>query len=152
LAPSAAEDETLLSSTPLPRATVHEADGLDWLLRLAALWQQVAAVPLRRTQGGDFFKRDADRLAGDPLLNAPLAEHLAEVPGPGFLMTVLAESVGIVQAADGEVRARELPACWDEGLLPALASLWAALPLLESWNALDGWRGGVPPTGNPFPS
>src|SRR5262249_61372880 len=29
-----------------------EADGLEWPLRLGVLWQQVAAAPLRRTQGG----------------------------------------------------------------------------------------------------
>src|SRR5262249_15440986 len=30
--------------------SVMEADGLEWLLRLAVVWQQVAAAPLRRTQ------------------------------------------------------------------------------------------------------
>src|SRR5262249_52173657 len=40
----------------------QEADGLDWPLRLAVVWQLVAGAPLRRTQQGDFFKRDLDRL------------------------------------------------------------------------------------------
>src|SRR5262249_28349438 len=39
-----------------------EADGLEWLLRLAVLWQRVVGAPLRRTQGGEFFKRDLERL------------------------------------------------------------------------------------------
>src|SRR5207253_2060751 len=47
---------------------VLEADGLDWPLRLAVLWQRLDGAPLRRTQQGDFFKRDHDRLASDPLL------------------------------------------------------------------------------------
>ena len=37
------------------RQQIHEADGLEWPLRLAAVWQQVAASPLRRTQQRDFF-------------------------------------------------------------------------------------------------
>src|SRR5215470_7890981 len=58
----------------------HEADGLEWPLRLAVLWQQIAATPLRRTQQGDFFKRDLDRLRKDPLLSALPADSLAEIP------------------------------------------------------------------------
>src|SRR5206468_1066016 len=58
---------------PRPSAVrpVHEVDGLDWLLRLTVLWQQVSGGPLRRTQGGDFFKRDLDRLRNDPVLTGP---------------------------------------------------------------------------------
>ena len=56
--------------------TVLEADGLDWPLRLTVLWQRLAGAPLRRTQQGDFFKRDYDRLEGDPLLNSPSDEGL----------------------------------------------------------------------------
>src|SRR5262249_6865623 len=33
----------------------QEADGLEWPLKLAVLWQQVASSPLRRTQQGGFF-------------------------------------------------------------------------------------------------
>src|SRR5262249_37272506 len=39
-----------------------ESDGLEWPLRLAVLWQRIGGAPLRRTQNGDFFKRDVDRL------------------------------------------------------------------------------------------
>jgi hypothetical protein len=128
-----------------------EADGLEWLLRLAALWQQAAASPLRRTQSGGFFKRDADRLSQDPLLTGPPAEHLADVPDPGFLLAAWAEWQGLLREAEGELRAGELPAAWEEGLGPALEGLFADLPRLRTWNALDGYRG-EPPAGNPFPS
>src|SRR5207302_4538431 len=94
-----------------------EADGLEWPLRLAVLWQQVAAAPLRRTQGGDFFKRDLDRLRADPLLNAPPVEGLAEVPDAGLLAIALATLEGIVRE-EGELRAGRLPEAWDEGLTP----------------------------------
>jgi hypothetical protein len=130
---------------------VHEADGLEWPLRLSVLWQQVAAGPLRRTQQGDFFKRDLDRLRGDPLLNAPAGDSLAELPDAGLLAITLAGVLGIVRDQDGELRAAALPAEWDEGLPAALLSLWAALPHLEAWDPLDGWRGGGA-SGSPFPS
>src|SRR5262245_10490008 len=129
----------------------QEADGLDWPLRLAVLWQQVAGAPLRRTQHGEFFKRDVERLGQDPLLNAPSAEGLPSAPDAGFLAVALAEVEGIVRESDGEVRAGELPAAWEEGLPATLEGLFKALPRLQSWNALDGWRHGEP-GGNPFPS
>jgi hypothetical protein len=137
-------------TTALPPA-VQEADGLEWLLRLAVLWQQVAAAPLRRTQQGGFFKRDADRLAQDPLLNAPPHDRLADVPDVGFVVEALAEQEGVLGDSDGEVRAGTLPEVWDEGLPAALEALWADLPRIRSWNPRDGWRGGDE-GGNPFPS
>ncbi len=137
---------------PWPLTPPQEADGLEWLLRLAALWQQVAAAPLRRTQQGGFFKRDTERLGEDPLLNGPPADRQADVPDLGFFVEALAERQGIVRVAEGEVRAGTLPAAWDEGLAPTLESLYADLPRLRAWNPLDGWRGGEAAPANPFPS
>jgi hypothetical protein len=131
---------------------VREADGLEWPLRLAALWQQVAAGPLRRTQTEDFFKRDLDRLRSDPLLNSPPAENLAEVPDAGLLAVALGVREGLLQDEDGELHAGPLPAAWSEGLLASLASLWSALPHLDAWNPHDGWCGSARLTGNPYPS
>src|SRR4051812_10599445 len=130
---------------------VQEADGLEWPLRLAVLWQQVAGAPLRRTQQGEFFKRDLERLGQDSLLNASSAEGLPAPPDAGFLAVALAECAGLVREGDGELRAGELPAAWEEGLPAALEGLFKALPRLRSWNALDGWRHGDM-AGNPFPS
>jgi hypothetical protein len=133
-------------------AAVHEPDGLEWPLRLAVLWQQVAGAPLRRTQQGGFFKRDADRLTSDPLLNAPPADSRAELPHPGLLAVALAEPEGVLRDADGELRAGDLPASWADGLPAALASLWAALPAIDRGNPLDGWPGPAAGGGNPYPS
>jgi hypothetical protein len=133
-------------------APAQEADGLEWLLRLAVLWQQVAAAPLRRTQQGGFFKRDHDRIAQDPLLNGPPHDHPALVPDAGLLVEALAEHEGVLAAADGELRAGALPAVWDAGLAAALESLWTDLPLLQTWNSRDGYRGPGAEGGNPFPS
>jgi hypothetical protein len=133
-----------LRSTP-------EADGLEWPLRLAVLWQQIASAPLRRTQQGGFFKRDAERLGQDPLLNAPSPDAQAELPDPGFLAAALAELEGVVEEAEGEVRVGTIPAAWDEGLAATTEALYADLPRLRTWNPRDGWRGGEAVVGNPFP-
>jgi hypothetical protein len=130
----------------------QESDGFEWLLRLAVLWQRAGDAPLRRTQQGDFFKRDFDRLRQDALLNAAPTERLADVPDPAFLAFALAEQEGLIGEVEGELRARPLPPAWDTGLAAALESLWTDLPRLSSWNPLDGWRGGETQTGNPFPS
>jgi hypothetical protein len=130
---------------------VHEADGLEWPLRLAVLWQQTVGSPLRRTQQGDFFKRDAERLEQDSLLNAPPSEALADVPQPARLAVALAEAQHVLQPAEGELRAVDLPDSWDDGLLAALESLWAELTTIHSWDASQGWRS-PDVIGNPFPS
>jgi hypothetical protein len=147
-----AEEEIPPAPLDSSRGPVHGADGLEWLLRLAVLWQQVAGAPLRRTQQGGFFKRDLERLQQDALLNAPPADRLADVPDAAFLTIALAELEGMVEDVEGELRAAALPAAWERGLGSALESLWVDLPRLSVWNPLDGWRGGEAPPGNPFPS
>ncbi len=136
----------------VPRSTApHEADGLDVLLRLGALWQQVAAGPLRRTQQGGFFKRDLERLQADGLLNTPPQDELTRVPDPGLLAVELALGEGLLREVDGELRAGPYPDSWEEGLPAAVASLWGTLLRVDAWNVKEGWNGGQAP-GNPYPS
>jgi hypothetical protein len=127
----------------------QESDGLDWPLRLAVLWQQVAGAPLRQTQQADFFKRDLDRLRSDPLLNAAGMDSPAQVPDTGLLAVCLARLTGLLHATDGEYTAGAFPPCWEEGLQAVLAAMWSALPRLEDWNVREGWRGSGA-GGNPF--
>jgi len=137
-------------AAPEPVGSIHEADGLEWPLRLSVVWQLVQSEPLRRTQQGDFFKRDQDRLRNDPLLNHPPADHLAELPDAAFWTAELASVLGILQEVNGEYRAGSVPASWHQGLLPTLACLWAALPHtpLPSRTS-DAGQG---ETSNPIPS
>jgi hypothetical protein len=149
------ETSPALPDNPEPAALALplRADGLEWLLRLAVLWQQVLAAPLRRTQQGAYFKRDQERLTLDGRLTGQGSDQLAELPDAGFLLAELAEQLGIVQESDGEIAADLLPAAWEDGLAGALASVWGALSRLRRWNPLDGWRAADDlPGGNPFVS
>lgn len=133
------------------KASVHEADGLDWPLRLAALWQQALATPLRRTQQGDFFKRDADRLSGDPLLGAAPTDVLTPIADPGFLSAALAISSGLLREEGAELHAAEWPAGFKDALPELIAELWAALARVTTWNPAAGHA--LPEgAGNPYPS
>jgi hypothetical protein len=135
----------------LDKPGVHETDGLDLPLRLAALWQKVHALPLRRTQTAGFFKRDRDRLLNDPLLNAAAPDALVEVADPALLAVVLAAAEGILVEVDGELHDGAFPASWEDGLPRTLASLWTALLQQNTWNPRDGWQPDVP-AANPYPS
>jgi hypothetical protein len=147
---SAADEPMSLSSLSVS-GRAQEADGLEWLLRLAVFWQQVAKAPLRRTQQGGFFKRDHERLTQDPLLNGAPAERLAVVPDAGLLVAALAEQEGMLCDRDGESQVGTIPQTWEQGLTAGLEALWLDLFRLSCWNPRDGWRGD-PGGGNPFPS
>ena len=86
-----------VSSFILPPSSFQEADGLEWLLRMAVLWQQAAAAPLRRTQQGDFFKRDLERLGRTRCSTGRRPTVWSDVPDLGFLVAVLAEREGVLQ-------------------------------------------------------
>lgn len=132
-------------------ATVYEADGLDWPLRLAVMWQQVGGASLRRTQQGEFFKRDFDRLRADPLLGTAPNDAPTPPPDPAFFTVALAVAAGLLRETDGELRAEPFPSEWQGGLPGLLAGLWAALPWLRGWNAAAGYQG-AGSSGNPHPS
>jgi hypothetical protein len=135
----------------LDKPVVHESDGLDWPLRLAALWQQVYSGPLRRTQTAGFFKRDLDRLRGDAVLNTAPADRLIEIPDPALLAVVLGAGLGILQEVNGELKSGTFPPSWEAGLPATLADLWATLLQQDSWNVVDGWKP-EPGRGHPYPS
>src|SRR5262245_51468154 len=120
-----------LHLTPLPNddlstASPQEADGFEWLLRIAVAWQFVREGPLRRTQQGGLFKRDLDRLQAHSLLSTPPAESIGPLPAPEALAVAMAKAEGVLQFESEEIRAGELPVVWEDGLGPALLSLWSA--------------------------
>jgi Helicase conserved C-terminal domain len=128
----------------------QEADGIEWPLRLAILRQQVAGSPLRRTQQRDFFKRDLERLRGDPLLGTPPdAPHA--VPDPALFTVSLAVAAGLLQEQDADLVAADFSAAWDEPLPVLLAELWASLPHVQAWDPARGWHPDGE-TGEPYAS
>jgi hypothetical protein len=129
----------------------QEADGLEWLLRLAVLQQIVQPSPLRRTQSGDFFKRDLDRLRGDALLGTPVGDALEPLQDAELFAVALARAAGVLDERDGELKAAAFPASWQRGLSSAVAELWSALVHVESWDPVHGWRIAERP-GSPFAS
>jgi hypothetical protein len=135
----------------LNKPTIYEADGLDFPLRIAGLWQIVQGNPLRRTQNAGFFKRDCDRLVADPVLNAAAQDVFVELPDAALLVVALAAGEKILLEVEGELRAGDVPAGWDDGLPSTIASLWTTLLHQGNWNSARGWC----PEGaaaNPYPS
>src|SRR5260370_23430136 len=113
--------------------SVRESDGLEWLLRLAVLRQQVAGSPLRRTQQHAFFKRDLERLQGDPLLNGT-PDSPAAVVEPALFTVALALAAGVLHEQDAELIAGEFSASWEGPLAALIADLWASLPFVKGWD------------------
>lgn len=139
-----------LSHTEALPARVQDADGLDWPLRLAVLWQMVANAPLRRTQQGDFFKRDMERLRGEALLHHPSSGEMS-LPDPGILAVALAQGCGLLEEREGELKALGVPSVLGGNLTDAMAALWVALLQVDSWEPQSGWRW-EPGQANPYPS
>jgi hypothetical protein len=138
--PALAHDPGYLPFKP-PRHGVTEdvrtrrvTDGLELLLRVAALWQRVLQTPLKLTMHRELFKRDQERLAVDPVLQAPLFDELAAVPAAAELAMVLATHAGIiVPDPDALFLRARLNGLWQEGLPAIQRRFWEAILLTRDW-------------------
>jgi hypothetical protein len=128
-----------------PGGAARGADALEWPLRLAAVWQQVHAEPVRLTQGQTLFKRDLTRLQTDPVLSAAPVDQLAPIAEAGVLALLWARAAGPLAERDGSLAAADFSPAWDGALLPLLAELFAALPWVEAWDPLAGYAPGDNP-------
>jgi hypothetical protein len=124
-----------------PVRQIREADGLEPIMRLAALWQRVAETPLRQTQGGFLYKRDRDRLEDDPVLAGPIADALEPLPDMAALWLVLSKSVGLIGQEPGSDRVVAAPAeFWAENAVhmpQMVAARWMAL---RTWHEQVGMQ------------
>lgn len=118
----------------------RSADGLDWLLRLSAVWQQVHASPVRFTQANTLFKKDLSRLQADEMLSAQSADVPVRVADAGVLALLWAVAAGLLADEGGELRAVPFPAAWEGTLSATLTDLFAALPRVEAWDPLAGYN------------
>lgn len=118
---------------------VREADGLEPILRLAALWQRVRAAPIRQTQQGTLFKRDRERLAEDPALVGPIADALEPLPDMAGLWLELARVIGLIEAEPGSDRIVATDAeFWSEHAVHLPHMLGLAWLGLRAWDEQAG--------------
>ncbi len=137
LASSAAPDTPPLAVDEVS-GKLPPADGLDWPLRLAVLWQRLRAGPVRRTQAGILFKKDLQRLQADATLQAPLPT--GEAADAAILALLWAAASGLVQPEGDVLQAAPFPPAWRQPLPTLLAELYAALWHVEDWDPLHGYR------------
>jgi hypothetical protein len=128
-----------IPSELLGTATPRTADGLDWLLRLSLVRQQVEESAVRLTQAHTLFKRDLTRFQTEPVLMASVAEQLRPVPEAGILTLFWAEAAGLLAKRELELESATIPESWQQTLLPTLTDLWAALTKVEPWDPLKGY-------------
>ncbi len=129
-----------------PVRQARESDGLEPVLRLAAVWQRIEEGPIRQTQQGTFFKRDRERLEDDPVLAGPITDALEPLPDMALLWIALARSVGLVVPEPGSDRLVAAPAdYWGENavhLPQMIATRWLAL---RDWHEQVGMRSEASP-------
>jgi hypothetical protein len=134
---------------PAPPLTPHEGkprreretDGLEPVLRLAAVWQRVDEAPVRRTQQGTLYKRDRDRLEDDPVLAGPIADALEPLPDMAALWLTLARAVGLLrdEPENDRIVAAGPDFWWENAFhLPQMiATRWLGL---RSWHEQGGMQ------------
>ena len=137
-------------SEAIPVRASQLADGLEWPLRMAPVWQLLLGDPIRLTMQQSLFKRDLTRMQTDPLLSGPFAEHHVEVPDAGVLAVALATVVGLLDTGENELKSGRFPKTWDTGLKAALVELWSGLFRIEHWDPVRGYE--VTESDSPFPS
>ncbi len=133
------------------RDQAREADGLEWPIRLAVVWQQVDESPLRQTTQHDFFKRDLQRLRADSLLSSPFSDHVADLPDAAALAVIWAQHCGLLESAGLELRSGPFSESWRAGVPALIAELWQLLLDVDAWSPIRGWDVGNA-IANPFPS
>ncbi len=150
-APPAAPETVPLQSLDV-KGGAQLADGMEFPTRLGALWQSATEGPFRRTQAGEFYKRDADRLTGSPLLATPISENQALPPDLPLLLAAIARECGLLREAGTDWEQGDFPLCWDEGMHAALANLFESWMSVNRWSPREGWLAPENASANPYPS
>ena len=117
-----------------PVGQIRESDGLEPILRLAAVWQRVSVQPLRRTQQGALYKRDLEQMEEDPVISGPISDGLEPLPAMIPLWLSLARRLGLINRdPSGERLEAVAPEYWTENAvhLPQM--------IATSWLGLRDW-------------
>lgn len=124
-----------------PVRSIREADGLEPVIRLAALWQRVVEEPLRQTQQDALYKRDRERIEDDRMLAGPIADSLEPLPDMAALWLSLAFDIGLLAAEEqGDRVLAAPPTFWEENAIHLphmIASKWLAL---RTWHEQGGFQ------------
>ncbi|HSQ57646.1 MAG TPA: helicase-associated domain-containing protein [Gemmata sp.] len=128
-----------LSAGREDRSPVRQSDGLDWLLRLAAAWQQVHATPVRFTQTNTLYKKDLTRFQTDDVLASAPADLNVRAADAGVLALYWASAAGLLAERGGELSADPFHPKCEESLAKVLTELFAALWRVEEWDPLAGY-------------
>lgn len=132
-------DPTASDHPEMPRGPVRAADGWDWPLRLAVVWQQVRDNPVRVTQANTLFKKDLARLQTDEVLSLAPADLSSRLAEPGVLALLWAQHAELLTEHAGELTAGSFPAAWNAPLPSLLGELLAAFWRVEDWDPLTGY-------------
>jgi hypothetical protein len=123
---------------------IRESDGLEPIIRLAAIWQRVGTEPLRQTQQGTLYKRDQERIDEDPILSGASSDALEPLPALPELWLALARRVGLVRADSSGERLEAVGSeFWTDNAvhLPQM--------IATSWFDLRSWCEWEPGPGDP---
>lgn len=111
-------------------------DGLDWLLRLAYVRQQIRTLPVKLTGNASYYKRDLSRFREDKVLHSPLD---GEVPVDAGLLALSWSRAAGLAAGEQELIPSPWPASWSGSLEGVLADLYSGLFAIDDWDALEGY-------------
>ncbi|MCS6865040.1 MAG: hypothetical protein RMJ56_13540 [Gemmataceae bacterium] len=135
--PQGPQSATTTSATSSLAAVPRQADGWEWPLRLAVVWQHVHAEPVRLTQSRTLFKRDLQRLQTDAVLaSAPGDQPVAD---GGVLALLWAQAAALVTERSSTLEAAAFPAVWEGSLGELQGALFAALWQVDAWDPLNGY-------------
>jgi Helicase conserved C-terminal domain len=118
---------------------IRESDGLEFILRVAVLWERIAQSPIRLTQDTTLFKRDKERLASDPVLTTPMFDAPAPIPDIGYLAIVLGKQLNLLVAdQEGEMLRAQLGTLWLQGVHTLQRRIWQGLMTARAWSDQNG--------------
>jgi len=112
-----------------------ETDGLEFVLRVAVLWQRIGESPLRLTQDSKLFKRGQERLGSDAVLSSPMFDEIAHLQDLDQLALILGKHLGLlVVDPEAESLRAHLGAAWQHELPKLLQGLWHELVATREWS------------------
>lgn len=123
-----------LRGVEAPSGNWRECDGWELPVRLAVLWRIAQRAPIKRTQQNVLFKRDQERIQGDPLLGSAMLDAPSVIEESGMLVHALAARQGWLSEGDEQSPTALLEQVWPESLDDLLLFCARELLQIEAWN------------------